>query len=300
MAIAIADGFDYKGAKPLDARIKYATTAEMKSAADGNLYDGCMAYCVATDKYYKWLSSNTVDETLGKWREFSSGGSSYTAGDGIVIDNDEISTDNLQEGDMADITYPIPAPQPLVTSLGGLSDVAIISPTNKQALIYNSDTKVWENGEGGGGSYTAGDGINIDENYEISTDNLQEGDLEDVISTLPGLSSKHHRFSTSEQIVGEWITGEQIYEKTYVINNPTDAMVIDTNISTIIGCTNLVWISNPGHQTWSNCGWFAANDNYTFRFQITNNSSDLKLRVTNNTTLTITRLYATLTYTKTS
>lgn len=75
MALTLGDNFSYQGAKPLDARLKYDTVAAMKAMADSTLYDGCLAYCVATDKTYQWKSTNEVDATLGKWREFSSGGS---------------------------------------------------------------------------------------------------------------------------------------------------------------------------------------------------------------------------------
>lgn len=75
MALTIGDNFQFLGSKPLDARLKYNTVAAMKAMADSTLYDGCMAYCVATDKTYQWKSTNEVDATLGKWREFESGGS---------------------------------------------------------------------------------------------------------------------------------------------------------------------------------------------------------------------------------
>lgn len=74
MALTLGDNFSYQGAKPLDARLKYDTLAAMKAVADATMYDGCLAYCVATDKTYQWKSTNTVDVTLGKWREFTSGG----------------------------------------------------------------------------------------------------------------------------------------------------------------------------------------------------------------------------------
>lgn len=73
MALTIGDNFSYMGAKPLDGRLKYDTVASMKAMADSVLYDGCLAYCTATDKTYQWKSTNEVDATLGKWREFSSG-----------------------------------------------------------------------------------------------------------------------------------------------------------------------------------------------------------------------------------
>ena len=74
MSIQVADNFEYKGTKPLDGRVKYATLALMKAASEATLYDGILAYVDATDKYYKFLSSNTVDADTGKWREFETGG----------------------------------------------------------------------------------------------------------------------------------------------------------------------------------------------------------------------------------
>lgn len=79
MALTLGDNFSYQGAKPLDARLTYSTLAAMKAVADATMYEGCLAYCTATGKTYQWKSTNTVDETLGKWREFESGGSGGTS-----------------------------------------------------------------------------------------------------------------------------------------------------------------------------------------------------------------------------
>lgn len=79
MALTLGDNFSYQGAKPLDARLKYDTLAAMKAVADATMYEGCMAYCSATDKTYQWKSTNTVDADTGKWREFSSGGGGGTS-----------------------------------------------------------------------------------------------------------------------------------------------------------------------------------------------------------------------------
>lgn len=76
MALTIGDNFSYLGGKPLDGRLKYNTLADMVAMAESTLYDGCLAYCVESDKNYQWKSSNDSDDTLGKWREFGSGGSS--------------------------------------------------------------------------------------------------------------------------------------------------------------------------------------------------------------------------------
>ena len=74
MAINIADNFSYQGKKSLDSRTSYATLAAMKAVTDANIYEGCEAYCAETDKYYMFKSTNTVDESTGKWRERASGG----------------------------------------------------------------------------------------------------------------------------------------------------------------------------------------------------------------------------------
>lgn len=74
MALTLGDNFSYQGAKPLDARLKYSTVSEMKAVGDATMYDGCMAYCSETEKTYQWKSTNTVDASTGRWREFSSGG----------------------------------------------------------------------------------------------------------------------------------------------------------------------------------------------------------------------------------
>lgn len=74
MSLILGDNFSYQGAKPLDKRNQYDTVAAMAAVSDTVLYDGCLTFCLETGKTYQWLSTNTVDATLGKWREFSSGG----------------------------------------------------------------------------------------------------------------------------------------------------------------------------------------------------------------------------------
>lgn len=81
MAINIADNMGYNGKKPLDGRTEYATLSAMKAVADANINEGCLAYNKEDGKYYKFLSTNTVDATTGKWREFETGGGGQTYND---------------------------------------------------------------------------------------------------------------------------------------------------------------------------------------------------------------------------
>lgn len=120
MALTLGDNFSYQGAKPLDARLNYSTVAAMKAVADATMYNGCIAYCTEADKTYQWKSTNTVDETTGKWREYNpggggGGGTSYTAGDGIDITNDVISTEKSEEGAIDEIIDRYPTAGELVS-----------------------------------------------------------------------------------------------------------------------------------------------------------------------------------------
>ena len=74
MAITVADNFSYQGKKPLDGRDTFTTLAAMKAYAEASVYDGCLSYCDEDGKRYEFKSTNTVDPTTGKWREYSSGG----------------------------------------------------------------------------------------------------------------------------------------------------------------------------------------------------------------------------------
>lgn len=81
MGINIADNFAYNGKKPMDNRTEYTTLAAMKAVVDANINEGCMCYNKEDGKYYTFKSTNTVDATTGKWREFQTGGGGQTYND---------------------------------------------------------------------------------------------------------------------------------------------------------------------------------------------------------------------------
>ena len=74
MAIKVADNFLYQGRKPLDNRILVNTIADMAAMVDAILYDGMIAYVKSDKKFYVYDSTNTIDPTLAKWRELTTGG----------------------------------------------------------------------------------------------------------------------------------------------------------------------------------------------------------------------------------
>ena len=93
--IKVGDNFSYKGKKPLDSRNCFDTVSEMAQFAETSLDEGHISYVKETDKYYKFNSTNNVDPTLGKWREYTSSGSG-TAGKSayeIAVDNGFVGTE---------------------------------------------------------------------------------------------------------------------------------------------------------------------------------------------------------------
>lgn len=137
--ISIADNFNYKGQKPLDARIKYNTVADMKAVSESDLYDGCLAYVTATKKNYQYDSTNSVDPTTGKWRELQTGGGggvSYVAGDGIIINDGEISTDNATSEDIEEILTPLPS----VKSHGSWVELTGTLTAGQTSITFTSES----------------------------------------------------------------------------------------------------------------------------------------------------------------
>lgn len=47
----------------------------------------------------------------------------------------------------------------------------------------------------------------------ISPDVMQSGDMDDVITPLPSVQPRYQKYSTDEQVVGEWIDGKPLYQK---------------------------------------------------------------------------------------
>ena len=121
----------------------------------------------------------------------------------------------------------------IATEINELDDVDISTPSNNDVLKYNSASGKWENGQGGGGgsTYTAGDGIDITEDV-ISTKKSQEGDIDEIIDVYPQAGSlvsivnafnRGDIYSTDEKMIGQWIDGKPLYQKTIVTTTPEAA-----------------------------------------------------------------------------
>lgn len=69
--IAIGTHFSPRFKRPIDDRYTFDTIAEMKSFSEAALYNGIETFNNQDKKTYKYLSTNSVDPTIGKWRVIS-------------------------------------------------------------------------------------------------------------------------------------------------------------------------------------------------------------------------------------
>ena len=80
------------------------------------------------------------------------------------------------------------------------------------------------------------------EETDIKAHRLTAGELAEICSTLPGAPTQYPKYSTTEQVVGEWINNKPIYQKTYTFTNPTLDSLIP--LDSILPNADKVWIEN--------------------------------------------------------
>lgn len=94
--IQVADNFNYRGKKPNFDRDSFDTLQSMKNYSDNNIDEGHISYCIETDKHYKYNSSNDIDSTTGKFRQFT---------EGILPDEEDITSNDNDKLKLADRKY---------------------------------------------------------------------------------------------------------------------------------------------------------------------------------------------------
>lgn len=80
----------------------YETLADMVAEEIGNLYDGCIAYCVEDEKYYQWKSTNEVT-TYARWRVLEFGSKSQVAE--MPVPNEDLNGSIIQYIGETNATY---------------------------------------------------------------------------------------------------------------------------------------------------------------------------------------------------
>ena len=182
------------------------------------------------------------------------------------------------------------------SSFADLTDVQLSNLQNGQVPKYNSATQKWENANesGGGSTYTAGDGIDITDDT-ISVDEMPDTDMEEIITPLPSVMSRRFKYSTSEQVVGEWIDGKPIYQKTIECG----ALPNNTTKNVAHGITNASKFISVSAYTTNGTNYMFLNHPYEYFANVICNATNVMLR-TNTNLSAYTETYVTIQYTKTS
>lgn len=94
--------------------------------------------------------------------------------------------------------------------LSDIKDVKIIDPEKDQILVYDDTTKTWINKKN--------DAVaELPDNIAYITDSSETKEIK--------IRTNQHNYSTEEQVVGTWIDGKPLYERTF-------KTIVNTNGST--------------------------------------------------------------------
>ena len=141
-----------------------------------------------------------------------------------------------------------------VSSLDDLTNVTITTPTDGQILKYDGTNQEWINASGGGSS---ADHITLTQaEYDAL---VQAGTVDPTAFYFISdavFPSYAHDYSTNEQIVGTWIDGSPIYEKTFPVtytNFTVGFRWFDPNVS-IDKLLNADFYTADAYGTYQYCG----------------------------------------------
>lgn len=131
------------------------------------------------------------------------------------------------------------------STLAGLSDVNLSSPTNGQLLGYNSVSQKWENVNGGGGSggHTIIDPIGQNMPSRTGLQFIGASVTDDPVNnktvvTITGGGSVN--YSTTEQVIGAWVNGKPLYQISYPMTiNISGGQTV--TIATLSDCEDIVY-----------------------------------------------------------
>lgn len=151
--------------------------------------------------------------------------------------------DVMQEGDMADVITPLPTPG------GGGADNVIEGYRNpSDDLFYEEDT--YTTAITGASNILYIDLLTNEiyrwdgTNYVPEVTFMDSSEMSDIVTPLPSARTKYHKYSTEEQVVGEWIDGSKLYEKTLTISN-FNAKGAASVSHGIVNLKEVVYVSNP-------------------------------------------------------
>ena len=95
---------------------------------------------------------------------------------------------------------------------------------------------------------------------DIKAHRLTAGELAEICSTLPGAPTQYPKYSTTEQVVGEWIDGKPLYQRTVDIDLSQISKPASTastwvgllELTTIVSDIDLVFITDGSYFFYNN------------------------------------------------
>ena len=167
------------------------------------------------------------------------------------------------------------------STFAGLDDVSFSNLQNGQVPKYNSTTQKWENAnESGGGTVTD---VTVDGTSVVN----QQG-----VAEIPAIPDGLHHYSTTEQVVGTWIDGKPLYEKTFDFGQDLQIVAQDWNDTPILkgNIERIIYgeIRNTNYAVWPIAIRTNASSNYVQIMNMRPSGSNINAR------------YFTIRYTKTT
>lgn len=224
--------------------------------------------------------------------------------------------------------------------IGELDDVAITTPSDNDVLKYNSTSGKWENGQGGsgGGGHTIedvdgtdltqrdtlqfGEGLlaeddSTNEKTVVALDPMPSEDIDEVVDIYPqagelvSIVNAFNRgdiYSTDEKMIGQWIDGKPLYQRTfevgYLVNNGVTQVDITTLMNTVDTVIDLQGIavneSNKSVRPLCLADGVSSANNIRIDILYENNSYKLRVFTATDWGENTYKVYSTLKYTKTS
>lgn len=209
----LAASLEVLAGAPLDAREKVPTKADLYLASNFPYpYVGLETYVVSENKKYRLIGNDVTVEA--NWQEVGSGGGGGTT---VVANPEGEATDELEKLQVGNDIYSIP-------SGGGGADTEIIAddfdPTESYAVgayvVYEGD--LYKCTTAHTGEWNASDFDATQVMDEVPTI-MPSADMSEVVTPLPGVMSRRFKYSTEEQVVGTWIDGKPLYQKTIILES---------------------------------------------------------------------------------
>ena len=122
------------------------------------------------------------------------------------------------------------------------------------SAIYKNGTWYGQGGSGSSGGHTIEDGTgteltqrttmqfgngmsasddSTDEKTVVEVDTMPSTDMSEIITPLPSIPARYQKYSTDEQVIGEWIDSKPLYQKTFSGTSPATDGEVATGLTGI-------------------------------------------------------------------